>query len=189
VVLDLGANVGLFGAYVLERWPGSRIRGFEPDPANFAILERTIAGNGFARRWSVERAAVADREAELSFAAGLFAVSRLLPGDEEWRGTAVNGAEVITVPGVDLFARESGADLMKMDIEGGEWAILSDPRFHRLRVTVLVLEWHAESCPFPDPRGAALRLLQEAGYRDFEEIGAGTESGLLWAWRDLPANP
>ena len=31
-VLDLGGNIGLFGAYVVGRWPRATLRSFEPDP-------------------------------------------------------------------------------------------------------------------------------------------------------------
>src|SRR3954471_612258 len=41
-ILDLGANIGLFGAYALTLWPGARVLGFEPDPANAAVHRRTL---------------------------------------------------------------------------------------------------------------------------------------------------
>ena len=56
-IVDLGANVGLFGAFAAARWPQARITAFEPDPANVAIHERTIAANDLGHRWTVIPAA------------------------------------------------------------------------------------------------------------------------------------
>jgi FkbM family methyltransferase len=175
-VMDLGANIGLFGAYVLARWPRAAIRSFEPDPTNRRLLDRLIAANGLEGRWSVAEAAVANRAGEMSFAAGLFADSHLEP--------ASGSARQITVRAVDIFGEDHDVDLIKMDIEGGEWAILTDARLSELRADVLVLEWHACGCPEPDPHATTLRLLAAAGYSQVEEVESGEDNGLLWAWRE-----
>ena len=41
-IVDLGANVGLFGAFALGRFRDARIVGFEPDEANAEVHERSI---------------------------------------------------------------------------------------------------------------------------------------------------
>jgi FkbM family methyltransferase len=45
-ILDIGANVGSFALWATRRWPGSRVRSFEPNPETFAILKRNVAGYG-----------------------------------------------------------------------------------------------------------------------------------------------
>jgi FkbM family methyltransferase len=185
-VLDLGANIGLFGLYVLSRWPHATIRSFEPDPANLAVLRRTITANQLQERWSVAEVAVSNEAGEMTFEVGLYSESRLVaegerPATEE--PTTNDLAKTIAVRTVDIFAEDHDVDLMKMDIEGGEWAILPDPRLKDLRADVLVLEWHGRGCPEPDARTATIRLLHEAGYSQLEEIEAGQGNGLLWAWR------
>lgn len=177
-VLDLGANIGLFGVYVLGRWPAAEIHSFEPDPTNLRMLERVIAANGLQQRWSVTPAAVSNRAGEISFAAGLFADSHLATDAE------ADAPATITVRCADLFAEDHDVDLMKMDIEGGEWPILADPRLAELQADMLVLEWHARGCPEPDAHAAVLRLLRAAGYTGLEEVEIGAENGLLWAWRE-----
>jgi FkbM family methyltransferase len=182
-IIDLGANIGLFGAYALGRWPDATISSYEPDPTNVRMLTRLIAANGLQRRWSVAEVAVANRAGELRFAAGLFADSHL----ELVSGAAArecDAGRVITVRAVDIFEQDHHADLMKIDIEGGEWAILTDPRLARLGADVLVLEWHAHGCPLPDAHASTLRLLRAAGYDRIDEIERGRDNGVLWAWRD-----
>jgi FkbM family methyltransferase len=201
-VLDLGANIGLFGAYVLGRWPRAAIRSFEPDPTNLRLLTRTIAANELERRWSVADVAVANRAGEMSFAAGLFADSHLATSEAGRSAhdasanascdgavapespTPAVSAQTITVRTVDIFEQDHDVDLMKMDIEGGEWSILTDARLSELRADVLVLEWHARGCPEPDARATTVRLLRDAGYSRLEEVESGHDNGVLWAWRE-----
>ncbi len=199
-VLDLGANIGLFGVYVLSRWPVAAIQSFESDPANLRMLTRVIAANKLGGRWLVGDVAVANYTGEMTFVAGLFADSHLatmtdqrtaedldVAGDqsEVERGSTAHGnGHTITVPTVDIFDQDHDVDLMKMDMEGGEWSILTDTRMVGLKADVLVLEWHARGCPEPDARATAVRLLRAAGYSRLEETEVGTHNGVLWAWRE-----
>ncbi|HEY4811524.1 MAG TPA: FkbM family methyltransferase [Solirubrobacteraceae bacterium] len=194
-VMDLGGNVGLFGAYVLSRWPGASIHSFEPDPANLRVLTRVAAANALDGRWLVSDAAVANQPGQMTFVADLFAESHLAP-DAANDGHNQNGSSgidqtgadghghKITVRTVDFFDEDHTVDLLKMDIEGGEWSILTDPRLSSLKAKVLVLEWHALGCPESDAHAAANRLVQTAGYAHLEDVEVGTYNGVLWAWRD-----
>jgi len=194
-VMDLGGNVGLFGAYVLSRWPGASIHSFEPDPANLRVLTRVAAANALDGRWIVSDAAVANRPGQMTFVADLFAESHLAT-DAANDAHSPNGSSAIDRPGtdghghqitvrtVDFFNEDHDVDLLKMDIEGGEWAILADPRLSDLKADVLVLEWHALGCPESDAHTAATMLVQTAGYDHLEDVEVGTYNGVLWAWRD-----
>jgi tRNA G37 N-methylase Trm5 len=44
-VLDIGANVGLHTLPLSRRVDGGQVVAFEPDPANFALLERNLERN------------------------------------------------------------------------------------------------------------------------------------------------
>lgn len=177
-VMDLGGNIGLFGAYALGRWPGAAIESFEPDPANLRLLERVVAANGLEQRWSVRGVAVSNYNGEMSFVSGLHADSHLATDD----GATEAGAVTLTVPTVDFFEQAHDVELLKMDIEGGEWSILTDPRISALRARVVVLEWHARGCPEDDPHDAAARLLRGAGYSSVEDVEVATYNGVMWAW-------
>jgi FkbM family methyltransferase len=180
-VLDVGGNIGLFGVDVFGRWPGATIRSFEPDPANGDLLAKVISANHLEERWTLIRVAVANRAAELEFTAGLFADSHVADRETGSSGSSANGT--LMVPSVDLFAEDHHVDLLKMDIEGAEWPILTDPRLPDLQATVLVLEWHARGCSEPEPHACVLRLLREAGYGELYEVESGSENGVLWARR------
>lgn len=182
-VLDLGANIGLFGAYVFGRWPGASIQSYEPDPANLRILTRTIAANALKDRWALAAVAAANYAGEMTFVAGMFAESHPLTITD---GTPAPSEQTITVRAVDIFEQDHDVDLMKIDIEGGEWAILTDPRLAALGAEFLIIEWHERGCPEPDARAAAARLLRAAGYGGQEEVEVSSHKGALWAWREKP---
>jgi FkbM family methyltransferase len=180
--LDLGGNIGLFGAYVFGRWPSASIKSYEPDPANLAVLTRVIAANRLEDRWSVAEVAAANYTGEMTFVAGMFAESHAVTKTD---GSSPRGnGQTITVPAVDIFEEDHDVDLMKIDIEGGEWSILTDPRLGELRADFLIIEWHERGAPEPDARGAAARLLRAAGYGRQEEVDVSTHKGALWAWRE-----
>ncbi|MGH3080774.1 MAG: FkbM family methyltransferase [Gaiellaceae bacterium] len=169
-VVDLGANIGLFGVWTLERWPDAQIVAFEPDRANAAVARLCIEANGAAEQWRLIEAAAADRDGRVSFISGDYSRSRIGDGTDE-------------VEAVDTFPYLDDADFVKVDIEGGEWALVADPRFDRLTAPVLVLEYHRDQAPGPDPQADALAAVRRAGYeaRVVAEFEPG--QGLLWGWR------
>jgi FkbM family methyltransferase len=179
-IVDLGANIGLFGVFAAARWPQAQIVGFEPDPANAAVHERTIAINALGRRWRLVRAAAGAQDGSAAFIAGDVALSRLAGAED---ASASEEAARIEVPVRDVLAEIAGADLVKMDIEGGEWAILGDARLRSSPPRVLVLEYHPRFCPEADPRGAVEAALGLAGMRTQSIWHRADGHGMLWAWQ------
>ncbi len=185
-VLDLGANVGLFGAFAAARWPGARITAFEPDPANAEVHERVIHLNGLESRWALVRAAAGNYDGRAAFHPGGVALSHLADGGQdssgERDGTAPAG-RTIEVPVVDVMAQIADADVVKIDIEGGEWMLLEDPRFAGSPPGALVFEYHPRFCPGGDPRERAESLLAAAGLSARAIWHRSDGHGMLWAWR------
>lgn len=170
-ILDLGANVGFFAVFAATSFPSARVIAFEPDESNVPLLRRTATANGWD--WEVFEAAAATADGVVPFASGRFTHSRIEEG----------GA---TVPGVDVMPFLERSDLAKIDIEGGEWAILTDERFRSAAPRALALEHHPYLCPENDPGSAARRLLREAGYEILRAIELAPGQGLLWALRRTP---
>lgn len=180
-ILDLGGNIGMFGLYALHRWPGATVRSFEPDADSATSLGAAIAENRLQRRWSFAAAAVANHAGTVAFRGGLSADSHLVDVENGPGSVAVAGD--VAVPVADLFELDGHHDLVKMDIEGGEWSVLADPRMAAFDADVIVLEWHDQGCPAPDPREHAIRLLREAGYGELYETAELGNCGVFWARR------
>lgn len=168
--IDLGANIGLFGAWLLGVCPSARIVGYEPDPGNAAVHRLTIEANGLGDRWRLVEAFAGTHDGTTQFTAGLHAVS--------------HEGEGIEVPVVDVLPELLEADLVKIDVEGAEWPILTDPRFRDLSASVVVLEYHGDGCPDPDPAQSAEQALSAAG---FEVLHTARKpafgAGILWGRR------
>jgi FkbM family methyltransferase len=177
-VLDFGANIGLFAVFAFQRWDVRGLISYEPDPENASLLRSTMAANSRRWAWTVEEVAVSNRNGQLRFIPGLFSEGRAADPDEQ----------AIEVPLTDVFALGHDVDLMKIDIEGGEWAILTDPRFQQICADTITLEWHSRSCPADDPHECAVRLLDGAGFDVVQDSPAAHGgNGTLWAARREPA--
>jgi FkbM family methyltransferase len=164
-ILDLGANVGYFTVDASLRFPGSRIVSFEPDRANAALMRGTLNANELDAE--LVEAAASTVDGEVPFTQGGFTLSRIEPGGEP-------------VPAVDVLPRLPDFDLAKVDIEGGEWALLADGRFAENAPRALVLEFHPHLAP---PGADAERTLTDAGYSIERRLPFGEGHGLLWALR------
>jgi FkbM family methyltransferase len=134
-VLDIGANVGAFALWAVRRWPGSRIRCYEPNPGTFAFLKRNTAGHasivccnaalypGARAREPFFSRYDGDGEAGLASYAGDTFVADL------------QGAR-FEVDVIDPAAVES-AQVVKIDVEGGEGAILAHLDLSRTGLVLL----------------------------------------------------
>jgi FkbM family methyltransferase len=182
-VVDLGANIGLFGVWLLTRKPDATIVAYEPDPGNAAVHARVIELNDAADRWTLRAAAAATAPGTLTFLSGLGSTSRALDdgvaGGPEGRGEG----ETVTVPAVDAFDDLGACDLAKIDIEGGEWALLADERFGRLPAAAVFVEYHPHGCPGDDPGAEAEQLVRAAGYAVHHAPKDIPGYGVVWGWR------
>jgi len=172
--LDGGANIGMFGVWLLGRYPVSELLSFEPDVRNAQLLRRTIEANDAQRTWRMMEAAVGTAPGTVGFAGSDFATSHV-----------VDNPDAPRVPAVDFFEHARNADLVKLDIEGSEWEILSDPRMADLPARAVVLEYHPERFGRGDTHDAARALLERAGFTTMPIFKAPTGVGMVWAWRPL----
>ena len=126
VVYDIGANIGLLSLLLAQhaRGKGSRVHCFEPEPRNFAQLQRNISQNGLGGRVVAHQLALAEREGDLE----LFV--RGGPGEGRHSTVASKGSTGsirVRAETVAAFAESSGTlpDLVKIDVEGAEGRVLA----------------------------------------------------------------
>jgi FkbM family methyltransferase len=178
-VLDLGANIGLASLFFSGQLTNCCGIAYEPDPRSAQLLEQCLLANNMTQRWHVVRACAGTADGTVSFLAGQSAVSHIVDP---------TATEAIEVPVKDALEHLRDADLAKLDIEGAEWAVLSDARFPENPPAAMVIEYHAEFCPSDDPRAAMEHLLARAGYETLEvrfpssaELPPG--QGVMWGWQ------
>lgn len=119
VVLDVGANVGDWSAYMARNFPDCRIEAFEPVPDTFLVLTARVAPLGRIRTWNTALGAEPGR-ALMAHTGG---------GGNTLVDVTTSAHDKITVE-VDTIDRFAGmhdlpaVDLLKIDCEGYEMPIL-----------------------------------------------------------------
>ena len=121
-ILDCGANVGLASLFFKRSYPRARVTAFEADPAIAAVLAANLRANQCADV-EVVPAAVWTESGSLTFRS-----DGTDSGGIDATGAAAAGGVTITVPAVRLrdYLRDAVVDLLKIDIEGAEGAVLAD---------------------------------------------------------------
>jgi FkbM family methyltransferase len=171
-VLDLGGNIGLFGVDALARYPGAQLTSYEPDPHNLAIITRCRAAN-HGVSWEIVEACDTTTDGTVAFQSGQFGHSHV-------------SATGIDLPSVDIVPRLRGFDYVKIDIEGAEWPIITDPRWPEAMgdTTAMIMEWHERGSPDGDARTTALAAVERAGFEiEADAPSSRWDHGLVWGWR------
>jgi FkbM family methyltransferase len=157
-ILDCGANIGLASLFFKRRYPAARITAYEADPSLFAIARANLSANG-ALDVEMVNAALWTSAGRVTFRAE-GADSGMIDG----LAGAVDGSAV-DVPSLrlhDVLAAER-IDLLKLDIEGAEGAVLADCEPVLDRVAAIVMDLHEfDPCVRQAPR--VLELLTRAGF-------------------------
>lgn len=185
VVLDIGANIGLYSLMVARRWPDIVVHAFEPAPDSYATLVRNVAENGFDMRVQCHRAAVTDESGSVVlFRDRTSACDSLVAPQGEWCSRALDEVVVESIALDDLFSTFLDPErhvLVKIDAEGSEFDILSGASPGVLsRIDQLVLECH-DYLYAEDRSSEIVGLLERHGF--CVRRGAGVDNELLYAYR------
>ena len=172
-ILDCGANIGISVLNYKRQYPEARITAFEPDPDFLPLLRRNLERNGAADVEIIDAAAWIE------------------PGEARWHSDGIEGSRILlegepadspaSVRTVDLadYLGEP-IDLLKVDIEGAEYAVIKHLRDRLGHVKNIVVESHVTNRTISAFAGL-LETLKSAGFSVvFNTYGP---------WRDLVRNP
>lgn len=140
-IIDGGANVGYASVLLANKYPGAHILAIEPDHSNYQLALRNCAPYTNIK---VVQGAIWTSNTGVSIEN---------PSDESWafRVRQANGLTSNTVSGYTIakLLTDSGheiIDLLKLDIEGAEEYIFSDPDTNWIKkVKVVAIEVHGDS--------------------------------------------
>jgi FkbM family methyltransferase len=175
IIVDAGANIGLYSIYVSMVMPGADILTFEADPTTFLALHQNIA-NYAGKSCTVRHLALSDREGSINMVVDSHNPNRctntILPEflSENHRG--VPSARVPMGRLSQYLADVPRVDFLKMDIEGAEFAVFDDLATSGAlkKVRSLSMEVHRNAFEPADGHAAKhrlsnlLRQLEEEGF-------------------------
>lgn len=172
LIVDLGANVGFSNLFWLETFPNAEVLTYEPHPSHVELATKNAYLNQAGRRLIIRpvAASTSDGEALLSNEGAESAILKT-PAESS-----------VKIRTVDLFRDLSSRsiDVLKIDIEGGEYDLACDDRFRGLQPSIVCMEAHPSR---------ALDLDQERATNYWENYwkSAGYETsvvkGIIWALR------
>ena len=166
-IIDAGANVGCATVFFRENYPESKIISIEPDNGNFEMLNRNIRINNYNDIWVLRNAFWKNNE-ELNFGIGIRGSreKELSYGISESGSQKVSG---VTFPDCLKMLSADTIDLLKIDIEGAEKALIDDLEgFHYMldHTRILAIELHEEVVNLLD----FFELVRNKGF-DFIQYG------------------
>lgn len=152
VIWICGANIGLEMLHFNSRYASAKITAYEADGELYKVLKSNAERNEINAE--LINAAVADYNGEISF-----------QSDGKLGGkTGAGTQKVKAVRLKDELKNAPSIDLLIIDIEGAEFAVLNDCRNELSKVKSLFVEWHS---PLNEEQNlpALLQLLTDAGFR------------------------
>ena len=176
-IIDIGAHIGLYTAYISRISRDSEILSFEPASANYALLKENVELNSLGRV-STFNLAVAGRSGGRSiFLSEDHAAHSIYK--ESGTGEAVDCVTLDKIIGDNGVERVS---MLKLDCEGAEYDILkgaSDDSFEKIEK--ICMEYHTgtgDSGMLDELRGDLARR----GFR-LEVVHISDETGMIFASR------
>lgn len=155
VILDCGAHIGLASLFFKERFPAARIKAFEAD-ADLAEICRDNFASFSASDIETVHAAVWTHEDGVDFSH---------THDDAGHVSAVPNSQTVSVPSVRLRSLlEQPVDLLKLDVEGAEFALFEDCGERLSAARHIVMEVHAMT-ETQAKIGPLLKQLEDLGFR------------------------
>lgn len=180
LVVDVGANQGVYTVLLAKACPRGRVIAFEPLPSNRGLIARNLELNGITNA-ETRPEVLSDRPGTVAFSVAADS------GFSGLRGTGRKPEEtVLQVSATTLdeaFGGKSRApDVIKIDVEGAELAVLRGG--HDLlhdpdrRPRALLVELNATNqAVYDQAPDEVVRLLRQAGYRPLSITRKGLRAG------------
>ncbi|MFC3070718.1 FkbM family methyltransferase [Phenylobacterium soli] len=167
LILDAGANIGASAVFFAWRYPEARIVAVEPEPGNFALLERNVRPYPQVR---CVQAAVAATDGEVQLfdpgrSTDAYRAVSADPGGEH--GAALGAVRACSVSTLLREHGEGAAPLLaKIDIEGAETELFAGDTAWVDLFPAIAIELHDWMLPGKASSAAFLKCVAERG-RDF----------------------
>jgi FkbM family methyltransferase len=168
VIIDAGANIGIFSTLCLLRNPAAKVIAIEPFPETYSRLLNTIEANNVAGSVSAVKAALVGRSRNV-----WMNYDKATPSHS--RKTDAPVGTGISIPGITLdeVLRQfelNTIDYLKIDIEGAESDVFENSSSESLLAAKKIgVEYHSARC-----KDAVFRRAESLGFRIARHPKQGT---------------
>jgi len=163
-VIDIGAGLGDYALYAAVTQPQAHVCAFEPFPESFALMQENLRLNAITSVRALNNAIAADsgelildltHGEPLQFQSHARKISRIKQG---------LSVQAFSLADALAMLKIESCDLLKMDCEGAEYAILfSTPPSVLQRIERIVLEYHENIVKYMHPD--LVHFLEKHGYQ------------------------
>ena len=183
VIVDIGAAIGEFTVYAAQEPPAGEVYAYEPNPQSFALLQENILLNKLS---NVQAFCVGVWDQTGTMQLDLVNAEPLQGKTVFQQSDTALTAEipVITFDQLVQDSVNSIIDLLKLDCEGAEYAILLPASPESLaRVQRIVMEYHDIDAEHEHSR--LVRFLEGSGFSvQLHTNPVHAEIGYLYAWKE-----
>ncbi|HEC43288.1 MAG TPA: FkbM family methyltransferase [Bacteroides sp.] len=161
-IIDCGANIGMAVIYFKMLYPDSHIIAFEPSPHAFKMLEKNVTQNNL-KNVTIVNSALSDHEGKMSF---------YMDQSKDSLSSSLNpergGSDEVSVNVEKLssYISDRNFDLIKIDVEGGEWGIVEDLIQSKMikNTKKYLVEYHHRIRPSSNRFAKFLQYFEENGF-------------------------
>lgn len=165
-ILDCGANIGLSVIYLKKLYPDSVISAFEPDKKAFDALKFNVNSFDLKDVELINKALWREETSMSFFSQGADGSRIALENDDK------NIVKVDTLRLKSFI--DKPVDLLKLDIEGAETAVLEDSQESLANVKNLFVEYHS-FINKEQELDKLLKILKQAGFRYYvQHVGVNS---------------
>lgn len=175
-IIDIGANIGTYSLNCARNLSKCRIYAFEPEDKNYQLLAKNIKVNRFQKKIFTEKIAIYDKKGK----------ANLLISDQSPFHSLkhINHCKTHTVSKESLnyvFGKYKikCCDLLKIDCEGSEFAIIKNiSQTNLIKIKEIRMEYHNQNKK--ENVDALVKYLGKYGFRQKRRITNSDKLGNIW---------
>jgi FkbM family methyltransferase len=183
IVIDLGANIGMFTLYAASISPSIQVHAFEPASQSFTLLQQNVRANNLSNVHCCRCSVSAHTGKDTLYVANTGSTANTMITSRIPAQGALLEEQVdcLSLNDLFVFCQIEDCHFLKVDIEGSEFGIFSTASFEALqKVKKIAMEYHEKGCG----QGRQLAdFLQTAGFHVNIVPELNSDMGMIYAFK------